>query len=219
MKTLTVRVQNDHLLTLSRAKKPILAMAELIWNDLDAEAKRVDAILQDNDLRTLETIRVRDDGHSIAYDALNRLTNLTAKVGYATRAAFTYALDADGIRTNLSETVNSQSRAYAWGYDNLRRLESETITGATPTGTVTYQYDGVGNRTNRTSTLAGVSSATYAYDSNDRLTTDSYDSAGNTTNSSGNVYEYDIDGREKVKKGQPVNINIVLASPDGCGYQ
>ena len=50
----------------------------------------------------LETVAY-DNGltSTYQYDDLNRLTNLTAKVGYATRATFTYSLDADGIRTNL----------------------------------------------------------------------------------------------------------------------
>jgi hypothetical protein len=46
MRTLTVRVEEDHLRTLSRAKKPILAVAELIWNGLDADAQMVSVLLE-----------------------------------------------------------------------------------------------------------------------------------------------------------------------------
>jgi hypothetical protein len=45
MKTLTVKVEGDHLRTLSHAKKPILAVAELIWNGLDADAQEVSVLL------------------------------------------------------------------------------------------------------------------------------------------------------------------------------
>ena len=38
MKIVTVKVQEDHLESLSRVKKPILAIAELVWNGLDANA-------------------------------------------------------------------------------------------------------------------------------------------------------------------------------------
>ena len=38
MKTITVEVKQDHLETLSKTRKPIIAVAELIWNGLDASA-------------------------------------------------------------------------------------------------------------------------------------------------------------------------------------
>ena len=40
MKTITVQVKEDHLEQLARSK-PMAAMAELIWNALDAEASEV----------------------------------------------------------------------------------------------------------------------------------------------------------------------------------
>jgi hypothetical protein len=68
MKTLTVKVEGDHLQTLSRAKKPILAVAELIWNGLDADAQKVSVLLEENPLGGLERIRVIDDGHGLVYE-------------------------------------------------------------------------------------------------------------------------------------------------------
>ena len=68
MKKLTVKVEGDHLRTLSHAKKPILAVAELIWNGLDADAQEVTVLLEENSLRGLERIRVIDNGHGLAYD-------------------------------------------------------------------------------------------------------------------------------------------------------
>src|SRR5262249_483993 len=49
------------------------------------------------------------------------------------------------------------------------------------------------NQLSRTSTVASVPSATYAYDANDRLTTDTYDANGNTIGSNGNSYSYDFE--------------------------
>src|SRR4051794_24096069 len=86
-------------------------------------------------------------------------------------------------------------RAYAWTYDRLYRLTAETISSASPSGTLGYNYDQVGNRTNRAGSIGSLGSATYAYGSNDWLTTDFYDKNGNTTNSAGGTYRYDYANR------------------------
>ncbi|MBI3118188.1 MAG: ATP-binding protein [Candidatus Hydrogenedentes bacterium] len=67
MKTITVQVKEDHLETLARTK-PMVAIAELIWNALDAEAKEVRVEFIENALEGLETIRIVDDGHGLHYD-------------------------------------------------------------------------------------------------------------------------------------------------------
>ena len=48
-------------------RKPILAVADLIWNAVDADADRVDVTLHDDSLGSLKFVEVVDDGHSIAY--------------------------------------------------------------------------------------------------------------------------------------------------------
>lgn len=68
MKTITVEVKQDHLETLSKTRKPIIAVAELIWNGLDADASEVRVQFDDNGLSGLDTIRVLDNGHGIRYD-------------------------------------------------------------------------------------------------------------------------------------------------------
>lgn len=67
MKTITVQVREDHLETLARTK-PMAAMAELIWNALDAEATEVRVEFLENDLEGLEAIRIVDNGHGLHYD-------------------------------------------------------------------------------------------------------------------------------------------------------
>jgi hypothetical protein len=77
MKKITVKVNTDHLRTLSRAKKPILAVAELIWNALDADAGNVSVAIEENSLGGLECIRVIDDGLGLPYnDAIMYFSNL-----------------------------------------------------------------------------------------------------------------------------------------------
>lgn len=125
------------------------------------------------------------------YDSLNRLTNLTWNLSVTTLAKFSYQLGAAGTRTNLSENLNGTSKSYQWQYDNLYRLTNEAI-GITAPANLFYQYDSVGNRTNRQSTISQLPTVSYSYNTNDWLAGDQYDPNGNTTNSSGNFYQYDV---------------------------
>jgi YD repeat-containing protein len=127
------------------------------------------------------------------YDSLNRLTNLVWNLNFSTLAKFSYQLGATGNRTNLSETVNGTSRNYQWQYDNLYRLTNEAVSITAP-GTVFYQYDSVGNRMARQSSISQLPTASYSYTTNDWLSTDKYDLNGNTTNSGAIVYQYDDKG-------------------------
>jgi len=58
VKRITVEVREDHLENLAQTK-PILALAELIWNALDAEATEIRIEFEENDLQGLDAIRVR----------------------------------------------------------------------------------------------------------------------------------------------------------------
>jgi len=133
--------------------------------------------------------------NSYAYSSLNRLTNITVTGAGATIASFAYGLVPGGSRTNLIEMIGGTNRISQWSYDALSRLTNELVVGAYPSGSVSYQYDAVGNRTNRTSTISGVTNQTFSYDSNDQLTTDIYDSNGNTRTNGSNAYFYDPDNR------------------------
>jgi hypothetical protein len=59
-----VEVQSDFLEKITRAK-PVLALAELVWNSLDADASRVSVSLEYNELGSLAAIVVSDDGNGI----------------------------------------------------------------------------------------------------------------------------------------------------------
>lgn len=61
-----VQVQSDYLSKITRAQ-PVLALSELIWNSLDADAHSVDVTFEYNELDTLATIIVRDDGRGIPH--------------------------------------------------------------------------------------------------------------------------------------------------------
>jgi len=66
MREFSVSVGADHISALSRARKPVLGIAELIWNALDADATRVRVVLTPNDLRGIESILVEDNGTGIS---------------------------------------------------------------------------------------------------------------------------------------------------------
>ena len=130
--------------------------------------------------------------HTYGYDNRNRLTNLGVAKGTNQLVGYTYLLDASGHRLSVTEL---SGRTAIYGYDNLYRLTNETI-GADPSninGAVNYTYDSVGNRRQLTSTLAPVPAGLWNYDANDQLTSDSYDSNGNTRISGGQVYSYDFE--------------------------
>jgi RHS repeat-associated protein len=103
------------------------------------------------------------------YDSLNRLTNLVWNYHNSSLGNFGYRLMNGGTRTNLSESINSGSAVtYQWSFDHLYRLTNENISAF---GNVAYAYDPVGNRTNQLSTISGVSSESYTYDTNDEILT------------------------------------------------
>ena len=63
MATLTIQAGGDHIKRLSGEGSPEKALAELVWNALDAEATTVDVIIDRNDLRGVEAVTVEDNGH------------------------------------------------------------------------------------------------------------------------------------------------------------
>jgi hypothetical protein len=67
MTTFTVTAGSDHLTKLSRAG-PLAALSELIWNGLDADAKKVSVIFHENKLDQVGEIVVVDDGKGLHRD-------------------------------------------------------------------------------------------------------------------------------------------------------
>lgn len=64
----TVKVQSDHLERLSKVQKPIVAVEELIWNALDADATSVRVRFDYNAHGALDRITVSDNGHGLAHE-------------------------------------------------------------------------------------------------------------------------------------------------------
>jgi hypothetical protein len=66
-KTVEIQVQDDHLERIAQTKKPILALAELIWNSVDADASEVSVSISNDALGGIASVEVSDNGHSIPY--------------------------------------------------------------------------------------------------------------------------------------------------------
>lgn len=69
--TLFMKPGETELLRLRNGTNAISALAELVWNSLDADAKLVEISWSENEMMGVETIVVRDDGHGIEFDEKN----------------------------------------------------------------------------------------------------------------------------------------------------
>ena len=68
MQTLEVKVEQDHIESLAKVREPILAIEELIWNGLDADAGKIDVRIILNNLGGLAKVKVTDNGTGIRLD-------------------------------------------------------------------------------------------------------------------------------------------------------
>jgi RHS repeat-associated protein len=103
-------------------------------------------------------------------------------------------MDPAGHRLTVAEL---SGRTVSYAYDNIYRLNSETISGAGagPSGAVGYTYDPVANRAALSSALPAIIPGTFTYDADDRMAGDSYDANGNTVSSGGIANVYDFENR------------------------
>jgi RHS repeat-associated protein len=90
-------------------------------------------------------------------------------------------------------------RTTSWSYDGIYRLTNEAIANDpnSKNGAVSYALDPVGNRLTQNATVTGILSGTFGFDANDRLSTETYDSNGNTLSSGGKIFKYDFENRLK----------------------
>jgi RHS repeat-associated protein len=138
------------------------------------------------------------------YDSLNRLTNLTQKLGGTNLLAnYGYQLHPTGRRTSAVEILripDTEGGGYltntlGWAYDQMYRLTNETSTSSSSAGSFTnrYAYDLVGNRFSKVR-IVGSSTVTTTnlYNENDQLLKEVTWSGSTMTES--NLYAYDNNG-------------------------
>lgn len=66
--TVTLELRPDHLERIAHAS-PVTAVAELIWNALDADAKEVEVSFDKNVMDRVSLVRVSDDGHGMSFES------------------------------------------------------------------------------------------------------------------------------------------------------
>ncbi|MCU7841781.1 MAG: hypothetical protein KZQ94_20695, partial [Candidatus Thiodiazotropha sp. (ex Troendleina suluensis)] len=117
---------------------------------------------------------------SYTYDARDRLTRETQPDG----TLLDYQYDTAGNRTQVRITRGTIVTTTDYSYDSLNRLQSVTDTS----GTTSYGYDAVGNRTSVS--YPNNSSEVYRYDSLNRLTRkETHDGTGALVG----AYDYTLD--------------------------
>ena len=147
-KTFEIQVQDDHLERIAQTRKPILALAELIWNAVDADATHIDVTLVKDDLEGLSAIRVADNGHGIPFAEVEELFSrlggswkqsrlhsneqkriLHGKEGKGRFRAFSLGRVIDWDVCAADHSDNLQSYRISMLKDHLRRVQ---ITDAVP---------------------------------------------------------------------------------------
>ncbi|HEX5495264.1 MAG TPA: LamG-like jellyroll fold domain-containing protein [Mycobacteriales bacterium] len=132
------------------------------------------------------------------YDSDGRLRTMHDP---ASGTNLTYAYDQMSQVSQISYGTGADTQAF--GYDNLHRLTSDTLstTGGTTVASIGYGYNADGNLTSKaTSQFTGSGSNSYGYDQAGRLvswnngattTTYTYDASGNGTKAGNVTYTYD----------------------------
>ncbi|WP_235908569.1 putative Ig domain-containing protein [Roseiconus nitratireducens] len=155
-----------------------------------------------------------------SYDAQSRLTMIEHKNTTTDEvfASFEYDLDKVGNRIAVTE---HDGRRVEYDYDELYRLLSEDIydpgAGNTPSRTIDYVYDDVGNRLERDD--SGEGATTYLYDDNDRLLEETLDSMVTTYeyDDNGNTLRKAVDGVDQVRYEWDFENRLIAADTNADG--
>lgn len=138
-KLIALEIQHDLVERLSKSP-PVQALAELIWNGLDAEASKVDVSWDNDPLGGVERISVRDNGDGIPYkdapDLFKRLGGSWKKIGGKTRS---------GLRWLHGHEGKGRYKAFSFGRVVEWRVVYEKTTGKNFTYTITLIADNLKN--------------------------------------------------------------------------
>ncbi|MGD0733384.1 MAG: DUF2341 domain-containing protein [Terracidiphilus sp.] len=137
---------------------------------------------------------------AMTYDALNRITGLaTQSSGY---------LYQRGPTGNLTSATELNGRTLNWSYDGIYRLTNETIGGDPDhnNGSAGYRLDPVGNRLSLSSSLPGIESGSFGYNADDEVSSETYDSNGNTLATGGKTFTYDSENHLTSMNGGAVRL-------------
>lgn len=87
MVVLTLKAKHDHLQKVASTRDYVKALAEFVWNALDADATQVSVDLIRNALGGLESFLIRDNGTGISKKRAEHDFESLGESGSSTRAA------------------------------------------------------------------------------------------------------------------------------------
>jgi RHS repeat-associated protein len=137
------------------------------------------------------------------YDTLNRLTAMSTPV-----SSYSYQLGPTGNRLSATE---GNGRDLTWNYDGIYRLTNETIFNdpSNNNGSAAYGLDPVGNRLSLISSLPGINSGNWSFNTDDEISSESYDANGNAISAGGYVMTYDAENHLLSKTGNGTVVTMV----------
>jgi hypothetical protein len=128
MTTLNLQAKQDFLERDAASRDPIRAIAEFVWNALDADATNVQVILERNDLGGLGAIRIIDDG-----------TGITASSAEHDFGNLGDSWKRDANRTGLGRAIH--------GKEGRGRLRFYSLAQRARWVTTTWSEEGLSSRT------------------------------------------------------------------------
>ncbi|NLN66448.1 MAG: RHS repeat-associated core domain-containing protein [Clostridiaceae bacterium] len=134
------------------------------------------------------------------YNLASKLISLTNKKGTTTLSSYAYTYYLDG---NQATKTDHTGKVTTYGYDDLGRLESESVQGDPA---IIYTYDDYNNRATMT---VGTEITRYVYDKNNRLKTETKTASGTDEITR---YYYDNNGNQTCK-----TIETTQSSSGGSG--
>lgn len=144
-------------------------LQKTLYPPASAGATRLyEELFYDDDGRVIKTKDTAGREAIYTWDAVDRLTKIKDPALKETQ--FQY-----NARSQRTAVIDALNQTYSFGYDALGRQTSMTRAG----GTMSYVYDVVGNRTQRTDYNNAVTN--YTYDDLNRLTTISYPDSTSAT--------------------------------------
>ena len=129
----TVDLSEDHLSSLTITSNPLSALAEMIWNGLDANARFISVFFDKNTFDTIDAIRIQDTGDGINYDHAEALFG---KLGDSWKKERNRTTSGRGLH---GKSGKGRFRAFSLGQDVTWHTTSKRETNGE---FVTYKIEG-----------------------------------------------------------------------------
>jgi hypothetical protein len=135
MTVLELKAQQDAPQKIATTRDPVRALAEFVWNALDADATHVGVTLDRNALGGLDSITIRDDGTGISRErALADFENLGAswkRTRQRTRLSrVLHGKEGQGRLRFFSVAQCARWRSISQEGSDLKKINIEIISGA-----------------------------------------------------------------------------------------